>query len=40
MRKIINSTYITLDGVIERPHKWPSVGGRGDREISSNSTCC
>ena len=30
MRRIINSTYITLDGVIERPHEWPSVGGRGD----------
>jgi dihydrofolate reductase len=29
MRKIINSTYISLDGVIERPHEWPSVGGRG-----------
>ncbi|MFF5264800.1 dihydrofolate reductase family protein [Actinomadura viridis] len=22
MRKIINSTYISLDGVIERPHEW------------------
>ena len=31
MRKIINSTYITLDGVIERPHEWPPVGGRGDQ---------
>jgi dihydrofolate reductase len=29
MRKIINSTYITLDGVIDRPHEWPSVGERG-----------
>ena len=29
MRKIINSTYISLDGVIERPHEWPSVGERG-----------
>jgi dihydrofolate reductase len=27
MRKIINSTYITLDGVIEKPHTWPSPGG-------------
>ena len=26
MRKIINSTYISLDGVIERPHEWPSIG--------------
>ena len=31
MRKIINSTYISLDGVIERPHEWPSVGERGSR---------
>lgn len=23
MRKIINSTYITLDGVIANPHEWP-----------------
>jgi|SRR6185437_13580249 len=26
MRKIINSTYITLDGAIEDPHLWPSLG--------------
>lgn len=26
MRKIINSTYITLDGAIEEPHLWPSLG--------------
>ena len=26
MRKIINSTYITLDGGIENPHLWPSLG--------------
>jgi len=31
MRKIINSTYISLDGVIDRPHEWPSVGARGDK---------
>ena len=32
MRKIINSTYISLDGVIERLHEWqPSVGPRGDK---------
>jgi dihydrofolate reductase len=29
MRRIINSTYITLDGVVEAPHLWPSLG-RGD----------
>ena len=26
MRKIINSTYISLDGVIEEPHVWPPTG--------------
>jgi dihydrofolate reductase len=31
MRKIINSTYISLDGVVDRPHEWPSVGPRGKR---------
>ncbi|MGH3392327.1 MAG: dihydrofolate reductase family protein [Actinomadura sp.] len=25
-RKIINSTYITLDGVIENPQDWPDLG--------------
>jgi dihydrofolate reductase len=31
MRKIINSTYISLDGVVDRPHEWPSVGARGTK---------
>jgi dihydrofolate reductase len=31
MRKIVNSTYISLDGVVDRPHEWPSVGDRGSR---------
>lgn len=26
MRMIINSTYITLDGVIQNPQNWPSLG--------------
>lgn len=31
MRKIINSTYISLDGVVESPHLWPSLPEtRGD----------
>jgi dihydrofolate reductase len=33
VRKIINSTFISLDGVIENPHLWPSSGddaGEGD----------
>lgn len=31
MRRIINSTYISLDGVVENPHLWPSTGERDDR---------
>jgi dihydrofolate reductase len=34
MRKLINSTFITLDGVVESPHLWPSLkagtSGEGD----------
>ncbi len=30
MRKVINSTYITLDGVVEAPHLWPSLGRPSD----------
>jgi len=30
MRRIINSTYVSADGVIESPHTWPSSGPRGD----------
>ncbi len=29
MAEIINSTYITLDGVIEHPEDWPDMGGFG-----------
>jgi dihydrofolate reductase len=25
MRKIINSTYLSLDGVVENPHLWPTI---------------
>ncbi len=32
MRKIINSTYITLDGVVEAPHRWPALPGGGATE--------
>ena len=35
MREIVNSTYISLDGVVEQPHTWPSIDrpsdGRGDQ---------
>ncbi|MGH3862994.1 dihydrofolate reductase family protein [Actinokineospora sp.] len=30
MRKLINSTYISLDGVIENPHHWPPSSGKDD----------
>ena len=30
MRRIINSTYITLDGIIENPQDWPSGRHEGD----------
>ncbi|HEU0184155.1 MAG TPA: dihydrofolate reductase family protein [Blastocatellia bacterium] len=32
MRKIVNSTFITLDGAIEDPHLWPSLGGDDSQE--------
>jgi len=32
VRKIINSTYVTLDGVVENPHLWPSLGVEGAEE--------
>ncbi len=32
MRKIINSTFISLDGVIEEPHLWPSSGVQDERD--------
>ena len=38
MRKIINSTYITLDGVIEGPHLWPSLGRPGDERAGQIQT--
>ena len=30
MRKFINSTYVSLDGVIENPHLWPSLKAPSD----------
>jgi dihydrofolate reductase len=30
MRKIINSTYVTLDGVIQNPQDWPALGSLSD----------
>ena len=30
MRRIINSSYISVDGVIEKPQDWPSLGSIDD----------
>jgi dihydrofolate reductase len=30
MRKIVNSTYISLDGVVEHPHLWPTIDRPSD----------
>lgn len=38
MRKIINSTYISLDGVIEGPHLWPSLDRPGDERAGQIQT--
>jgi hypothetical protein len=38
MRKIINATYITLDGVIEGPHLWPSLGRPSDERAEQIQT--
>jgi dihydrofolate reductase len=32
MRRLINSTYITLDGVVEGPHLWPPLKARSSGE--------
>lgn len=34
MRKIINSTYISLDGVIQDPQDWPSLGSGEDAGVA------
>jgi dihydrofolate reductase len=31
MARIVNSTYVTLDGVIQDPQDWPSLGSSGDQ---------
>ena len=38
MRKIINSTFITIDGVVEGPHLWPSLGRPGDERSEQIQT--
>ena len=34
MRKIINSTFITLDGAVENPHLWPGHFDASAKEVS------
>jgi dihydrofolate reductase len=38
MRKIINSTYISIDGVVEGPHLWPSLGRPSDERAEQIQT--
>jgi dihydrofolate reductase len=38
MRRIINSTYITLDGVVEGPHLWPSLDRPSDERAGQIQT--
>ena len=38
MRRIINSTYVTLDGVVEEPHLWPSLGRGADERADRIQT--
>ena len=35
MRQLINSTYLTLDGVVEGPHLWPALKGGTSEEGDS-----
>jgi dihydrofolate reductase len=44
MRQLINSAFVTLDGVVENPHLWPAIGrgdsGEGDRiQVDLLKTC-
>lgn len=38
MRKLVNSTYITLDGVVEGPHLWPSLASPSDERAGRIQT--
>jgi hypothetical protein len=40
MRKIINSTYISLDGVVEQPHEWPTIERPTDERGDQIQTAC
>ena len=38
MRRIINSTYISLDGVVEEPHLWPAIERPSDERAGRIQT--
>ena len=38
MRRIINSTYISLDGVVEQPHHWPTIERPSDERAGQIQT--
>ena len=38
MRKIINSTYISLDGAVEQPHHWPTIERPSDERADQIQT--
>src|SRR5262245_19847758 len=38
MRRIVNSTYISLDGVVEGPHLWPSIERPSDERAGTIQT--
>ena len=40
MRRIINSTYISLDGVVEQPHEWPTIERPADERGERSRRAC
>jgi dihydrofolate reductase len=36
MRRIINSTFISLDGAVENPHLWPQLEGPGGGDLQTD----
>jgi dihydrofolate reductase len=38
MRKIVNSTFISIDGVVQDPHLWPDTGGPEDERSGEMHT--
>src|SRR5262245_3797834 len=38
MRKIVNSTYLSLDGLVEGPHLWPQLKAPSDERANDIQT--